>query len=52
LNEEKTKLVKFSKRKARKGIKQETFDFLGFTFYWGKSKKGYTIPKIKPAEKA
>jgi len=47
LNEEKTKLVKFSKTKAKLGIKQETFDFLGFTFYWGKSKKGYTIPKLK-----
>lgn len=52
LNEEKTKLVKFSKAKARKGIKQETFDFLGFTFYWGKSKKGYTIPKVKTRGKS
>lgn len=30
LNEEKTKMVKFSKRESRKGIKQEGFDFLGF----------------------
>lgn len=47
LNEEKTKLVAFSKRKARQGIKQGTFDFLGFTFYWGKSKRGNTIPKLR-----
>lgn len=47
LNEEKTKLVPFSKTKARSGIKQGTFDFLGFTFYWGRSRKGVTIPKVK-----
>lgn len=47
LNEEKTKMVPFDKAKARKGIQQGTFDFLGFTFYWGKSKNGHTIPKLK-----
>ena len=41
MNEDKTKLVKFSRRQQRQGIKQETFDFLGFTFYLGKSRKGY-----------
>lgn len=30
MNEDKTKLVKFSRRQQRQGIKQETFDFLGF----------------------
>ena len=40
MNEDKTSLVKFSKRQWRLGIKQETFDFLGFTFYLGKSRKG------------
>jgi RNA-directed DNA polymerase len=40
LNEEKTKMVKFSKRKLYQGVKQETFDFLGFTWYLGKSRKG------------
>lgn len=47
LNEEKTKLVSFDKRAAAQGIRQETFDFLGFTFYIGKSKKGGMIPKLK-----
>ena len=47
LNEEKTKLVPFSKLSARKGIQQGSFDFLGFTFYLGKSRKGHTIPKLK-----
>jgi len=32
LNEEKTKLIAFDKRAAARGVKQETFDFLGFTF--------------------
>lgn len=51
LNEEKTKLVRFDKNQARCGVKQETFDFLGFTFYWGESSGGYTIPKLKTKAK-
>lgn len=51
LNEEKTKLVRFSKSKARQGIKQEAFDFLGFTFYLGRSKRGFIIPKLKTCGK-
>jgi len=51
LNEEKTKMVNFSKRKQSKGIKQGTFDFLGFTFYLGKSLRGNTIPKLKTNSK-
>jgi hypothetical protein len=47
LNEEKTKLVCFNKRKARQGIRQGTFDFLGFTFYWGRSRGKWIIPKLK-----
>lgn len=51
LNEEKTKMVNFSKRKARQGTKQETFDFLGFTFYLGRSMRGSIIPKLKTCGK-
>jgi RNA-directed DNA polymerase len=51
LNEEKTKLVPFDKQLARLGVKQGTFDFLGFTFYWGKSRNGRTIPKLKTRSK-
>ena len=51
LNEEKTKMVSFSKQKAGKGAKQGTFDFLGFTFFWGRSRKGNIIPKVKTCEK-
>jgi RNA-directed DNA polymerase len=43
LNEEKTKLVDFRKIAG----KRAAFDFLGFTFYLGRSKKGSIIPKLK-----
>lgn len=51
LNEEKTKSVRFSKKGLRQGIKQEAFNFLGFTFYLGKSRKGKVIPKVKSCSK-
>jgi len=51
LNENKTKFVSFSKHAARQGVKQESFDFLGFTFYWGRSRKGHAIPKVKTCGK-
>jgi RNA-directed DNA polymerase len=47
MNEDKTKLVKFSKRKQQQGEDQETFDFLGFTFYLGESRGGKLVPKVK-----
>lgn len=47
LNEDKTKSVRFSKKGLRQGVKQEAFNFLGFTFYLGKSRKGKVIPKVK-----
>ena len=47
LNEEKTKLVAFDKKAAAQGVEQGTFDFLGFTFYWGKSRAGRVIPKLE-----
>lgn len=51
MNEDKTKLVKFSRRKQRLGEKQQTFDFLGFTFYLGKSRKGFYLVKMKTNSK-
>ena len=47
MNEGKSKLINFSKAKAQRGEKQETFDFLGFTYFLGKSRKGFYIPKVK-----
>jgi len=45
-------MVKFSKEESAKGIKQEAFDFLGFTFYLGKTRKSMvTIPKVKSSGK-
>ena len=51
LNEEKTKMVNFSREKVQRGIPQGTFDFLGFTFYWGKTRNGKIIPKLKTSSK-
>lgn len=51
LNEEKTKLVRFSTYADSKGYKQESFDYLGFTFYIGKSNRGKTLVKLKTSKK-
>ena len=48
---DKTKLVRFSRRQQRQGIKQETFDFLGFTLYLGKSRKGFYLVNVKTVGK-
>lgn len=51
LNEDKTRLVSFSKARAARGERQGSFDFLGFSFYLGKSMKGVTIPKLRTSRK-
>ena len=51
LNEEKTSMVSFSKSNFRRGIKQGSFEFLGFRFYLGMSLRGATIPKVKTSGK-
>jgi RNA-directed DNA polymerase len=53
IHPEKTKLVKFGKppKKEQPGPKKETFDFLGFTHYWAKSRRGYWVIKRKTARK-
>jgi RNA-directed DNA polymerase len=51
MNQEKTKLVSFSKKEHYRGKKQQVFDFLGFTFYWGYSRKGYAILKLRTSSK-
>ena len=47
LNEEKTSCVSFSQKAYQQGKKQGAFDFLGFTFYWGRTRKGDPVPKVK-----
>ena len=53
INESKTSLVNFSKRanKSRVSKEESTFDFLGFTFYRGKTLKGYYTIKKRTAKK-
>jgi len=53
LHPKKTILIPFSKPPAsvRKDKVNGNFDFLGFTFYWAKSLKGYWIIKKKTAGK-
>lgn len=56
LQEEKTKLMEFgsraeSNRKTRREGKPETFDFLGFTHYCSKSRKGWFRVKRKTSRK-
>ncbi len=47
LNEEKTSCVSFSRREYEQGKKQGVFHFLGFTFFWGRTRKGKPIPKVE-----
>jgi len=48
----KTKLVRFRKpRKDDDGRRNGTFDYLGFTHYWAKSRRGYWVIKRKTMEK-
>ena len=47
MNMDKAKRINFSRAEARRGVKQGTFDFLGFTFYLGKTRKGSYVPKVK-----
>lgn len=51
LNPDKTRLVRFERppkgRTPRRSERPETFDFLGFTHYWGRSRRGYWVIKRK-----
>lgn len=52
LNQEKSRLVKFSKNDMFfQNEKQGVFDFLGFTFHLGWSRKGYVVPKARTSSK-
>jgi len=51
LNEEKTKMIRFSKQEQETGKQQGAFDFLGFTFYWGISRMGNTTVKVRTSRK-
>ncbi len=49
LHPEKTRLLDFTQ--PRGGDKQSTFSFLGFTYYWGKSRSGKRVIKLKTESK-
>jgi group II intron reverse transcriptase/maturase len=53
IHPDKTRLVRFRPRAKARGSKQtdipHTFDFLGFTHYWGLSRKGRWVVKRKTA---
>jgi group II intron reverse transcriptase/maturase len=52
IHPKKTKLVRFRKPRSRDDQgKNGTFDFLGFTHYWAKSRRGYWVIKRKTATK-
>jgi group II intron reverse transcriptase/maturase len=48
LHPDKTRLLRFSKPRAEE--KSQTFDFLGFTHFWGKSRKGHRVVHRKTAK--
>lgn len=49
LHPDKTRLVRFE-RPRRRGDRPETFDLLGFTHYWGRSRRGRPVIKRKTAK--
>lgn len=51
LHPEKTRLVEFGRPKEGCGGSPQTFDFLGFTHYWGKSRKGRWVVVRKTSRK-
>jgi group II intron reverse transcriptase/maturase len=53
IHPEKTALVRFQRPASRKETDNEngTFDFLGFTHFWAKSRQGFWVIKRKTAKK-
>jgi hypothetical protein len=51
LHPEKTRLIRFQRPSPRGGgPRPGSFDFLGFTFYWGRSRRGRWVLKEKTAK--
>jgi len=51
LNADKTRIVQFSRARSVQGERQGSFDFLGFTFYLGRSRKGHSTVKLRTSRK-
>lgn len=51
LHPDKTRLVRYTPPDGRGGPRPDSFDFLGFTHYWGTSRRGFPIVKRRTAAK-
>ena len=52
LNQSKTRVVNFNRYTFDRGVRQDSFDFLGFTFYLSKAHRGnFTTVKVKTSKK-
>jgi phenylpropionate dioxygenase-like ring-hydroxylating dioxygenase large terminal subunit len=51
IHPEKTAMIRFRRPPKQTDRENGTFDFLGFTHYWAKSRKGFWIIKRKTAKK-
>jgi RNA-directed DNA polymerase len=51
LNEAKTRMVPFRRPACQSRGRRAVFDFLGFTFYWGVSRRGKPLVKVKTSGK-
>ena len=50
LHPEKTRLIAFQQPRSGGGVRRPaTFDFLGFTLFWGRSRRGWWALKVKTA---
>lgn len=47
LHPDKTRLLPYRRPRTPSGKGPATFDFLGFTHYWGRSRKGHWVPRVK-----
>ncbi|MFT5429622.1 MAG: RNA-directed DNA polymerase [Myxococcota bacterium] len=47
LHPDKTRLFPFRRPRSPNGKGPGTFDFLGFTFYWGVARTGSRVPRVK-----
>jgi group II intron reverse transcriptase/maturase len=50
MHPEKSRVVNFRRPRPEAGRRPGTFDFLGFTHYWGRSRKGRAVVKKKTAK--
>ena len=47
LHPDKTRLLPYRRPRTPSGKGPATFDFLGFTHYWGRSRAGHWVPRVK-----